>query len=111
MSYYVANRKELEQLTDLDNGYSLYSPLRTTTITSLCVKDNVFMKTVWSTLETQLQGRESLQKVYFCMRVGEEIGYIEFLFLLPHMSRCVIEFLDNSHWRIRLQRSEEGWKI
>ena len=69
------------------------------------------MKTVWSTLETQLQGRESLQIVYFCMRVDEEIGYIEFLFLLPHMSRGVIEFLDNSHWRIRLQRSEEEWKI
>ena len=45
------------------------------------------------------------------MRVDEEIGYIGFLFLLLHMIRGVIEFLDESHWMIRLQRPEEDWKI
>lgn len=45
------------------------------------------------------------------MCVGEEIQYIEFLFPLPHMVYGVIEFLDDSHWMIRLQRPEEEWKL
>lgn len=45
------------------------------------------------------------------MRVGEEIGYIGFLFLLPHMLRGVIEFLDDSYWMIRSQHPEEDWRI
>lgn len=60
--------------------------------------------------DTSFQGWESLRKIYLCMRVGEEIGYIEFLFSLPHMTCGVIEFPDDSHWRMRLQRSEEEWK-
>ena len=45
------------------------------------------------------------------MRVGEELGYMDFLFCLPGMARGVIDFLDESHWMIRLQSPEDEWKI
>ena len=45
------------------------------------------------------------------MRVGEEMGYLEFLFHLPRMSRGVVDFLDDSHWGLRQQNSEEEWQL
>lgn len=45
------------------------------------------------------------------MRVGEEFEYMDLLFCLPGMARGVIDFQDESHWVIRLQRPEEEWKI
>lgn len=45
------------------------------------------------------------------MRVGEELGYVELLFRLPRMNRGVIDFLDESHWVLRLQNPEEEWKV
>ena len=78
-SYYAANGKELEQLVILNVRYSLYSPVRPSTITSLCVKDLVSYTTAgrgmsnstWS--DAVFEGWENLPKIYLCMRVSEEI--------------------------------------
>ncbi len=116
-SYYAANAKELEQLIRLNSPFVVKSPLRTNMITSLCVKYvasykeslHPFMK-FWAR-GTHFRNWESLRKIYLCMRAGEELGFIKFLFLLPDMEYGVVEFLDDSRWVTRLQRPEEVWKI
>ena len=117
-SYYAANAKELEQLISLTTFSVVHSPLRTNMITSLCVKDVVLDRKhftlsfdLWYAVSIQLSHWESLRKIYLCMRAGEELGFIDFLFCLPRMCYGVVEFLDDSRWIIRLQHPEEDWKI
>lgn len=120
-SYYTDNTKEFSLFMRL--GYLFDSPLRSSTITSLCVKNLVsqskslhqpqFSLISFVTVLGcyRLAELESLRKLYICMRVGEELGYVELLFRLPRMNRGVIDFLDESHWVLRLQNPEEEWKV
>ncbi len=119
-SYYAANAKELEQLIRLNSPFVANSPLRDNKITSLCIKDvisytdrkyNIPDLSLLFAMRIRLKHWENLRKIYLCMRAGEELGFINFLFLLPRMDYGVVEFLDDSHWVIRLQRPEEDWKI
>ena len=119
-SYYTNGAEEFEQLARLSACTFFSSRFDCTRVTSLCVRDVVS----WSdrkgycldnrTLVSvfQLEGWKSLRKIYFCMRVGEELGYLEFLFLLPGMSRGTVEFLDDSHWVVVDQQDPyEEWQF
>ena len=118
-SYYTDNAKEFQQLIYLGVRTFLKTPFHCNWVTSLCVKDLVS----WSDKKGHcldnatlisvfhLEKWKGLRKIYFCMRVGEEMGYLEFLFLLPHMSRGVVDFLDDSKWVIRYQYFEEAWQL
>lgn len=117
-SFYAANTKEFEQLTRLSARLFPRPLLCGTTITALCVKNIVSWsdgkgfhlnsKTLMSVF--QLREWKSLRKICLFMLVGEEIGYLEFLFHLPGMSRGVVEFLDDSHWVLRRQPPEDEWQ-
>ena len=50
----------------------------------------------WLAAETRVQSEEwkSLRKTYLCMRVGQEMAYIEFLLWIPCMAGGVIDFVD-----------------
>ena len=80
-------------------------------VTSLCVKDLVswsdekghYLKDIDFESVYQLRKWNNLQKLYLCMRAGEELGYLEFLFLLPRMNHGVGESLNDSHWVVRRQ--------
>ena len=123
-SFYTQNTKELRRLSILGLRPFSQSSFRITTthnftVTSLCVRDLVS----WSNEKGHylndmdfesfygLRKWNNLQKLCLCMRAGEEIGYLEFLFLLPRMSHGVVEFLDNSHWALRRQCPQEKWQI
>ena len=118
-SYYTDNAKEFRQLIHLGVRTFLQPPFDCNMVTSLCVKDVVS----WSDKKgycldyatliavSQLEKWTGLRNICFCMRVGEEMGYLEILFLLPRMSRGVVEFLDDSHWVIHEQYSEEEWQL
>ena len=119
-SYYAAHAKELEQLISLTSSSVAHSPLRTNMNTCLCVKDvahyrdrpyELLCSPLLDAMNTRLRHWESLRKIYLCMRAGEELDFIKFLFQLPNMEYGVVEFLDDSRWVIRLQRPEEDWKI
>lgn len=100
-SYYTANAKEFEKLIDLNHPRRNF-PLRSNFITFLYVKDVVtYMNRgdYWLAAETrvltvQLEEWKSLRKTYLCMRVGQEMAYIEFLLWIPCMAGGVIDFVD-----------------
>ena len=54
---------------------------------------------------------KNLRTVGFCMRVGEEMLYVNLLFYLSGMSRGLVSFVDASRWLIRLQDPEDAWDI
>ena len=88
-------------------------------VTSLCVKDLVswsderghYLKDMAFGSVYQLRKWNNLQKLCLCMRAGEELGYLEFLFLLPRVIHSVVEFLNDSHWVVRRQCPQEEWQI
>lgn len=86
-SYYAANAKAIQQLLYLNLPLSSDSPLRSSRITSLFVKDllSPSLDRFTPVFSTEFEEWESLRKIYFYMRVGEEIEHIEFLFRLPRM--------------------------
>ena len=118
-SYYTDNAKEFQQLVRLSVRTFLQQPLNLNLITSLSLKDIVSWSDKkgycldYATLISvfQLEKWRGLRKIWFCMRVGEEMGILEFLFLLPRISRGVVDFLDDSKWVIRQQHSEEEWQL
>ena len=119
-SYYTDNAKEFRQLIHLGVRTFLQTPFDCSMVTSLCVKDVLSWSDKkgycldYATLIAvfQLEKWTALRTIYFCMRVGAEMGYLEILFLLPRMSRGVVEFLDDSNWVIRQQYSEEEeWQL
>ena len=118
-SYYTDNAKEFQQFVRLSVRTFLQPPFDSNVVTSLCVKNIVSWSDKkghcldYTTLISvfQLEKWRCLRKICFCMRVGEEMGYLEFLFHLPRMSRGVVDFLDDSHWVIRQQHSEEEWQL
>ena len=101
-SYYTANEKEFEQLV---NACSLpsHSKFRSNAVTSLmferCLyytdRDSCCLRFGQPFMSSQFEGWESLRKINLCMRVGEEFGYIDFLFCLPGMARDVMIFWMN----------------
>ena len=118
-SYYAANGKELQHLIGPYICFDVKRSFRPDMVTSLCLKDVSIQgfSREKSTYPIFLQyGKRlvewrNLRYVYLCMRVGEELQYIEVLFyLIPHFCLGVIVFLDDSRWIIRLQRPEEEWK-
>lgn len=59
-----------------------------------------------------LEGMKCLRKICFCMRVGQELQYLRFLFGIKGLGRGVVDFVDNSHWTIRSQSvSEDHWSL
>ena len=134
-SYYLANSKDLAQFSRF-GGYRKIGPrtFRFDTIISLCLKDLVLVRPMWTPedidslmserhtfvreeleqeLNTDLDDelvlvdlREmtSLRKICLCMRVGQEWQYLKFLFRIRGFRRGVIDFVDNFHWSIRRQR-------
>lgn len=54
---------------------------------------------------------KSLKRVSLCMRVGEEMEYIEILYWLTGIRKGLVEFLCATHWLIRPQRVEDVWRI
>lgn len=115
---------------------------RADTITSLCLKDLVVTKPKWtprqvddlmarsstfdrarlaagqiSTLDSKLMladlgGMNSLRKICLCMRVGQELLYLRFLFGIRGLRRGVIHFVDNVHWTFHSQSvSGDDWSL
>lgn len=60
---------------------------------------------------TMLQDLSHLRKLCFCIRVGEEWEYLNVMFMLPGLDRGVIDFVDDSHWKMRAQNVEDDWKL
>ena len=86
---------------------------RADTITSICVKDLVIKMPIGSHKPVELLdplvpsnlfgNMKSLRKICLCMRVGQELKYLQFLFRIEGLRRGVVNFSDNSHWTIRSQ--------
>ena len=124
-SFYTHDMKELVQLgRHLGIRSFSQSSLRKTmvlnsTVTSLCVKNLVswseekghYLKDTDFGSVYQLRRWNNLQKLCLCMRAGEELGYLEYLFLLPRMNHSVVEFLNDSHWVLLRQCPQEEWQI
>lgn len=53
----------------------------------------------------------SLKKVCLCMRVGEEMEYLGFLYGLTGLRKGLVEFVNASKWLIRPQRPQDAWRI
>ena len=53
----------------------------------------------------------NIKTIGFCMRVGEELSYIDLLYWVSGMRRGLVEFVDASHWIIRPQNPEDAWSI
>lgn len=59
-----------------------------------------------------LEGMKSLRKICLCMRVGQELHYLRFLFGIEGLKRGVVEFVDNCHWAVRSQSvSQDHWSL
>ncbi|KAL9071472.1 MAG: hypothetical protein Q9161_004189 [Pseudevernia consocians] len=54
---------------------------------------------------------KNLKTVGFCMKVGEELLYINLLFFLSDMRRGIVDFVDAFRWLIRPQNPEDVWSI
>ncbi|CAF9931685.1 MAG: hypothetical protein ALECFALPRED_005077 [Alectoria fallacina] len=50
-----------------------------------------------------LKSWTSLKKICLCMRVGEELEYIRFLFQIPGSKRGMLDFLDDQRWALHPQ--------
>ena len=53
----------------------------------------------------------NIKTIGFCMRVGEELSYVDLLYWVSGMRRGLVEFVDASHWIIRPQNPEDAWSI
>lgn len=53
---------------------------------------------------------KSLKMVCICMRAGEELLYIDFLYGITSIGRGLIEFVNATHWLVRPQRAEDTWR-
>ena len=54
---------------------------------------------------------KNLKTVGFCMKVGEELLYIDLLFFLSNMRKGIVDFVDAFRWLIRPQNPEDIWSI
>ena len=54
---------------------------------------------------------KNLRKVGLCMRVGEEMLYLNLIYFLSGMRKGLVEFIDASRWLIRPQSPEDPWSI
>ena len=114
--------------------------LRLDTITSLCLQNLVINRPRWnadqidslvSTLPSfdrqaledervseldfqlilvDLEPMRNLRNICLCMRVGQELEYLGFLFGVRGLGRGVVDFVDDFHWSIRSQDLEDDWK-
>ena len=57
-----------------------------------------------------LKNWRSLSKICLCMRVGEELQYIRFLFAIPGLERGQVNFLDDHRWVAHLQPQDRDRK-
>lgn len=64
-----------------------------------------------SVLCHDLKRLKSLRTVGLCIRVGEEMEYVNFLYGLIGMTRGLVEFVNASHWLFRSQNPEDAWSI
>ena len=62
-------------------------------------------------VELNIKRLKSLRRVGLCIRVGEEMEYVNFLYGLSGMKRGLVEFVNASHWLIRPQNPEDAWSI
>ena len=53
----------------------------------------------------------NLRTVGLCLRVGEEMKYVDFLYCLTGLRTGLVDFVDASHWLIRPQNPEDEWSI
>ena len=58
-----------------------------------------------------LRRLNSLRTVSLCMRVGEEMLYVNLLYFLSGMRKGLVEFVNASQWLIRPQDPEDVWRI
>ena len=118
-SLHTDNKREFDQLARLSVRLLPPSPIRCETIRSLYLKDIVswsdekgcYLDHMTLVSISQLTQWKGLQTICFCMHVGEELGYLEFLFLLSGMGQGAVEFLDESHWVLHQQSTEDVWQI
>ena len=114
-AYYIANSEDLLTFEKLDRSSFMRGrcPFMFDTITSICLKDLVIKMPTGSHkpvelldtfVDSSLFGNmKSLRKICLCMRVGQELKYLQFLFRIEGLRRGVVNFVDNSHWTIRSQ--------
>ncbi|KAL9136821.1 MAG: hypothetical protein Q9175_001966 [Cornicularia normoerica] len=58
-----------------------------------------------------LRRLKSLRTIGLCIRVGEEMEYVDLLYCVSGMQRGLVDFVDASHWLIRPQNPEDDWRI
>ena len=116
--------------------------LRVDTITSLCLRELTTSMSMWTPRQvddlishvptfnrarleaernTELDANlffanlaemKCLRKICLCMRVGQELQYLRFLFRIRGLKRGIIEFVDNFHWTIHSQsESGDDWSL
>ncbi|CAF9931689.1 MAG: hypothetical protein ALECFALPRED_005078 [Alectoria fallacina] len=69
------------------------------------------VKTLDTSLGFLFRRLNSLRTVGLCLRVGEEMLYVNFLYCLSGMRRGLVEFVDPGHWLMRPQNPEDVWKL
>ncbi|CAD6574555.1 MAG: hypothetical protein ASARMPREDX12_006819 [Alectoria sarmentosa] len=69
------------------------------------------VKTLDTSLGYLFRRLNSLRTVGLCIRVGEEMLYVNFLYCLSGMRRGLVEFTDPGHWLMRPQNPEDVWRI
>ncbi len=62
-------------------------------------------------LSHNLRRLKSLRTVGLCIRVGEEMEYVDFVHGLSGIRKGLVEFKDASHWLIRSQNPGDHWRI
>lgn len=62
-------------------------------------------------LSHNLRRLKSLRTVGLCIRVGEEMEYVDFVHGLSDIRKGLVEFKDASHWLIRSQNPGDHWRI